>query len=142
MHYFRPLLGALIIIFNFYYTAQAQQELAVLRASSINQGTHQTFQAPYQWVIKHVREATTAAGFDIESLERLDENAYMMLGKKAVAGAAYGEMIQVLAIRKGPTKSEVRLLIRRQISLPSLEHHTCTEEIYATVRKRVSLVNL
>ena len=141
MNRFRPLVGAIIIVFNFYHPAQAQQELTVLRASSINQGTHQTFSAPYQRIIKYAREAVTAAGFDIESSERVDDNVYMILGRKTVAGDPYGEVIRVLAIRKDATTSEMRLLVRQQVAASTTREHDCCEEVYTDILGRVSLVS-
>lgn len=138
MNYFRPLLGALFIIFNIYHTAYAQQELTVLRASSLNQGIHQTLTAPYQRVIKHTREAAAAAGFDIESSERVSDDVYMILGKKTVAGDRYGEMIRALAIRKDPTTSEVRLLVRQRTTARVPNERDCSEKINADIRTRLS----
>ena len=141
MHYIHSLLGAILIVLNVCHTAHAQQELVILRASSLNQGIQQTLTAPYQQAIKHAREATVAAGFDVESCERISDDIYIVLGKKMIAGDHYGEVIRVLVIRKAPTVSEVRLLVRQRISSNTLSGHNRPEKIRNDILVRLSSVN-
>ena len=141
MKYFRSLLGTIVIVFNFCYTAQAQADLSVLRASSINQGTHHSFSASYPRVIKYAREAAAAAGFAIESSERVGDDVYMILGRKTVAGDRYGEVIRLLTIRKDQRTSEVRLLVRQRVAANTLGDREYAQEIYTKIKARLSSAN-
>ena len=140
MHCLRPLVGAIVLVINIYHPAQAQQELAVLRSSSVNLGAQQTFASPYQQLIKCTREATAAAGFSVELCERVSDGVYMILGRKTVGSYRYGEVIRVLAIRKTSSQSELRLLVRQPV-FSKVDGNTCSEEIVEDVRSRLSSVS-
>ncbi len=142
MKYLLPSLGAIALVFNMHHAAQAQQDLTILRASSIGQGAHETFHMTYQHAIKYARQATATSGFAIQSAERVHPDRYMMLGRKPVANSPYGEIIRVLVIRKSESSSEIRILIRQEASARANHERRYADEIYADIQATMARVSV
>ena len=142
MKYLLSFLGAIAIVFNVCHTAQAQQELLILRAASTGQGAQETFYTTYQHTIKYARQATLTSGFVIDTSERIDDNTYIILGKKPMANDPYGEVIRVLVTRKSATATNVRILVRRAASVGTNHELHYADKIYADIHGQTGLASI
>ncbi|MFQ5627467.1 MAG: hypothetical protein ACE5I1_01805 [bacterium] len=90
---------------------------AAVQNAPLHAGVGRTFNASFDRTLKAAREAVTEAGLQIESASQMDENTWMILGKKSMSAWSYGELVRVLVSRKGAQRTEVRVFTKKRVSI-------------------------
>ena len=87
-----------------------------MRSAPLAQGTPRTFSAEYDKVLKASREAVVEAGLAIEEVTKVNEQTWMIIGKKGASGFTWGELVRVVVEQTAPTETTVRVYTQRKLA--------------------------
>ena len=89
---------------------------ASLKQEPLDQGVSRIFVGNYDTILKAARDATVAAGLHLESVDKVDEHTWTLLGKKDASAWSAGEMVRVVVQQTGSDSTAVRIISKKRIA--------------------------
>ena len=80
----------------------------------LHAGVARTYEADFDRTLKAAREALVEAGLQIENVNQVDNDNWMILGKKGTSAWSWGELARVVVTRDNPTATTVRVYTQRK----------------------------
>ena len=87
-----------------------------LKQAPLDQGVSRTFTGNYDTILKAARDATVAAGLHLESVDKVDDHTWTLLGKKDSSAWSAGELVRVVVQQTGPDSTAVRIISKKRIA--------------------------
>jgi hypothetical protein len=87
-----------------------------LKQEPLDQGVSRTFIGNYDTILKAARDATIAAGLHLESVDKVDEHTWTLLGKKDASVWSAGELVRVVVQQTGPDSTAVRIISKKRMA--------------------------
>jgi hypothetical protein len=87
-----------------------------IQSEPLHAGKERRFQSDFNKTLEAAHEAMIASGLQIESNNKIDENTYMLIGKKGGSLWSWGELVRVIVIREDAQTTIVRVVTKRRVS--------------------------
>jgi hypothetical protein len=87
-----------------------------LKQEPLDQGVSRTFTGNYDTILKAARDATVAAGLHLESVEKVDDRTWTLIGKKDASAWSAGELVRVIVQQTGPDSTAVRVISKKRLA--------------------------
>ncbi|MGZ3506692.1 MAG: hypothetical protein ACXVAW_19390 [Vulcanimicrobiaceae bacterium] len=87
-----------------------------LKQEPLDRGVSRTFTGNYDTILKAARDATVAAGLHLESVDKVDDHTWSLLGKKDASAWSAGELVRVVIQQTGPDLTAVRIISKKRIA--------------------------
>jgi hypothetical protein len=87
-----------------------------LKRESLDQGVSRTFTGNYDTILKAARDATVAAGLHLESVDKIDDHTWSILGKKDASLWSMGELVRVVVQQTAPDTTAVRIISKKRVA--------------------------
>ena len=87
-----------------------------MRRAPLAEGSARTFPGEYARVLTAAREAVVEAGLAVEEANRVNDTAWMIIGKKGVSRFSLGELVRVVVEKTGAAETTVRVRTQRRLA--------------------------
>ena len=87
-----------------------------LKQEPLDQGVTRIFTGNYDTVLKAARDATVAAGLHLESVDKVDDHTWSLLGKKDMSAWSAGELVRIVIQQTGPDSTAVRIVSKKRVA--------------------------
>jgi hypothetical protein len=87
-----------------------------LKQEPLDQGVSRAFTGNYDTILKAARDATVAAGLHLESVDKVDEHTWTLVGKKDASAWSWGELVRVVIQQTGPDTTTVRIISKKRMA--------------------------
>jgi hypothetical protein len=87
-----------------------------LKQEPLDQGVSRIFTGNYDMILKAARDATVAAGLHLESVDKVDDHTWSLLGKKDASAWSAGELVRVVIQQTGPDSTAVRIISKKRLA--------------------------
>jgi len=100
-------------------TTQAQliADVQSIQEAPLHAGVARTFNHSFNEVVKAARESMVESGLVMESVSKVDEDTYMLIGKAKTGGFSWGELVRVVVVKTGSNESKVNVLSKRRVKI-------------------------
>ena len=86
-----------------------------IQNAPLHAGISRTFTNDYETVLKATREALVESGLNIERATEVDEDNYMIIGKKSTSAFSWGELVRVVITKVDENETTVRVYTKRKV---------------------------
>jgi len=87
-----------------------------MRNASLDEGIPRTFAASFDLVLKAARESVTQSGLQVEEVNQLDDETWVIIGKKDASAWSWGELVRVTVQKKSESETLVRVFTKRKLA--------------------------
>jgi hypothetical protein len=87
-----------------------------LKSEPLDQGVTRVFTGDYDTILKIAREATVAAGLHLESVDKIDDRTWALVGKKDASAWSWGELVRVVVQETAPNQTTVRVISKKRMA--------------------------
>jgi hypothetical protein len=87
-----------------------------LKQEPLTAGETQKFVGNYDTILKAARDATVASGLHLESVEKVDDHTWTILGKKDASAWSWGEIVRVVIQQVSPDTTSVRIISKKRMA--------------------------
>lgn len=87
---------------------------SIMRNASLDEGVPMIFNASFDRVLKAARESVTQSGLQVEVVNKLDDQTWIIIGNKGMSGWTWGERVRVTVQTKSKSETLVRVLTKRK----------------------------
>ena len=87
-----------------------------LKQEPLDQGVTRTFAGNYDTILKAARDATVATGLHLESVDKVDDRTWTLVGKKDASAWSWGEMVRVVVQQTAPDSTTVRVISKKRMA--------------------------
>ncbi len=121
--------------------SQAQKTIEKVKNAPLHAGESRTFKAAYKDLVKFSRQAMVDAGLEMESVEKVDEDTYMLIGRTRASGWSWGELVRVVVLRNedDPNKNIVRVYTKRRVGTNVTAKGSYTNTILSNIEAKIEL---
>lgn len=105
-----PMILALVIL------ASACATTGGLKQEPLDQGVSRTFTGNYDTILKAARDATVAAGLHLESVDKVDDHTWTLVGKKDASAWSWGELVRVVVQQTAADTTTVRIISKKRMA--------------------------
>lgn len=118
----------------------AQKTIEKVKNAPLHAGESRSFEAPYKNLVKFSRDAMVDAGLELESIEKVDENTYMLIGKTRASGWSWGELVRVVILREEDSdKNTVRVYTKKRVAMNVTAKGSYTNTIFSNIESKIEL---
>ncbi len=118
----------------------SQASLVQIKNAPMHAGESRIFEAPYKSLVKFSQEAMREARLELELVEKIDGDTYMIIGKKRASGFSWGEMVRIIIIgQKDPSKSIVRVYTKKRIKINITAKGDYSQTIFSSIETKIDL---
>jgi hypothetical protein len=122
------------------YTSFSQKTIEKVKNAPLHAGESRSFGAPYKNLVKFSRDAMVDSGLELESVEKVDENTYMIIGKTRASGWSWGELVRVVIINEeNETKNTVRVYTKKRVGTNVTAKGSYTNTIFSNIESKIEL---
>ncbi len=90
--------------------------IGTMRNASLDEGVPRIFTASFDRVLKATREAVIQSGLQIEEVNQIDNQTWIIIGKKDVSAWSWGELVRVTVQKKSKSETLVRVFTKRRLA--------------------------
>ena len=87
-----------------------------LKQEPLDQGVTRTFGGNYDTILKAARDATVASGLHLESVDKVDDRTWTLVGKKDASAWSWGELVRVVVQQTAPDSTTVRIISKKRMA--------------------------
>jgi len=87
-----------------------------LKQEPLDQGASRTFTGNYDTILKAAQDATVASGLHLESVDKVDDHTWTLIGKKDASAWSAGELVRVVIQQTGPDSTAVRIISKKRMA--------------------------
>ena len=87
-----------------------------MRNASLDEGVSRTFIASFDRVLKAARESVTQSGLKLDDINQLDNQTWIIIGKKEASEWSWGEFVRVTVQKKRDSVTLVRVLSKKKLT--------------------------
>jgi caspase domain-containing protein len=131
------------ILFGFLlfpFLGQAQTSLEKVKNAPLHAGSSREFSGSFETIVKYAKTALADANLEMEFIERVDEENYMMLGKKRASGFSWGEMVRIVVTRQsGDVESIVHVYTKKRIGVNATAKASYSNTIFSSIESQLEL---
>jgi hypothetical protein len=108
-----------------------------LRQEPLDRGVSRTFIGKYDMILNAARDATVAAGLHLESVDKVDDHTWALLGKKDASAWSAGELVRVVVQQTGPDSTAVRIISKKRIATNIAARGDYSQAIFNDIELRL-----
>jgi hypothetical protein len=86
-----------------------------VQKAPLHAGTSRTFEAAFERTLQVARESVVETGLQIEKVEKVNDENWMIMGHKPVSGFSWGEYVRVLVTKVDDAQTAVRVLTKKRL---------------------------
>lgn len=105
----------------------------------LHAGIGRTFEAGFDKTLAAAREAAVETGLQIESASQVDQDTWMIIGKKATSAFSWGELVRVVVIRDSAERTTVRVHSARRIKTNITAKGDYANSILSNIELKLSI---
>jgi hypothetical protein len=75
-----------------------------------------TFAGDYDKTLTAAREAVVDAGLHLESIDKVDDHTWSLIGKKDASAWSAGELVRVVVQQTAPNETAVRVISKKRMA--------------------------
>jgi hypothetical protein len=122
------------------FVSYSQQTIEKIKNAPLHAGESRSFEAPFKDLVKFSREAMVDAGLEMESVEKVDEDTYMLIGKTRASGWSWGELVRVVILQEEDAdKNTVRVYTKRRLGTNATAKGSYTNTILSNIAAKIEL---
>ena len=122
------------------FSVFGQASLNQLKNAPLHAGESRIFKAPFKPLVEFSRAAMREAGLEIESVEKIDTETYMLIGKRRASGFSWGEMVRVSIIgQDDASKTIVRVYTKKRVKLNITAKGDYSQSIFSSIESQIEL---
>ena len=87
-----------------------------MRNASLDEGIPRIFTASFDRVLKAARESVTQSGLQVEEVNQIDNQTWIIIGKKDASAWSWGELVRVTVQKKSESETLVRVFTKRKLA--------------------------
>ena len=108
-----------------------------IQREPLHAGKEKRFQADFNKTLEAAHEAMIASGLQVESNTKIDENTYMLIGKKGTSLWSWGELVRVVVIKEDAETTVVRVVSKRRVSANITAKGDYSEAIFSNIELKL-----
>jgi hypothetical protein len=118
----------------------SQTSLEKVKNAPLHAGASREFSGSFETIIKYAKTAMTDASLEMESVERIDDKNYMLLGKKRSSGFSWGEMVRVVVTKQsGDDESIVHVYTKKKVGVNAAAKASYSNTIFSGIESQIEL---
>jgi hypothetical protein len=87
-----------------------------LKQEPLDQGVVRIFAGSYDTILKAARDAVVASGLHLESVDKVDDHTWSIVGKKDGSTWSWGELVRVVVQQTAPDSTAVRVISKKRMA--------------------------
>jgi hypothetical protein len=87
-----------------------------LRTEPLEAGAYRAYRAPLNEVVMATRQAMAGSGIQVEEAPQIDEHTWMIIGKKGMSFASYGELVRAVVREQPDGQVSVRVVTKKKMA--------------------------
>jgi hypothetical protein len=108
-----------------------------IQREPLHAGKEMRFQADFDKTLEAAHEAIIASGLQVESNTKIDDNTYMLIGKKGTSIWSWGELVRVVVIKEDAETTLVRVVSKRRVSANITAKGDYSEAIFSNIELKL-----
>jgi hypothetical protein len=108
-----------------------------IQREPLHAGKERRFQSDFSKTLEAAHEAMIASGLQVESNTKIDENTYMLIGKKGGSLWSWGELVRVTVIKEDAQTTIVRVVTKRRVSANITAKGDYSEAIFSNIELKL-----
>lgn len=123
------------------YTS-GQSSLEKVKNAPLHAGASREFSGDFETLVKCAKTAMTDASLEMESVERIDDKNYMLLGKKRASGFTWGEMVRVVVTKQsGNDETIVHVYTKKKVGANVTAKANYSYTIFSGIESQLELAD-
>jgi Caspase domain len=136
-------MARLIIFFGILCVSQlvnAQTSLEKVKNAPLHAGVSREFSGDFETLVKYAKTALTDASLEMEFVGRIDDENYMLLGKRRASGFSWGEMVRVVVTRQSnENETLVHVYTKKRIGVNATAKASYSNTIFSSIESQLEL---
>jgi hypothetical protein len=122
------------------FVSFAQKTIEKVKNAPLHAGESRSFAASFKDLVKFSRDAMVDAGLELESVEKVDEDTYMLIGKTRASGWSWGELVRVVVLQEDNNqKNTVRVYTKKRVGMNVTAKGSYTNTIFSNIEAKIEL---
>jgi hypothetical protein len=109
-----------------------------IRSAALTSGNERTFNREMSVVLPAVRQALLEERMTIAQDSLVDENTHILIGETPARGFSWGELVRIVALKRGGDKTTLRVLTQRKMATTLLAKGDYSMDIFFSVEQKIA----
>ncbi len=122
------------------FGSHGQTSIEKVKNAPLHAGSSRVFEGSFNTLIKLAGTALTDASLELEFVEKIDEENYMLLGKRRASGFSWGEMVRVVVTKqRGDTETLVHVYTKKRVGVNATAKAAYANTIFSSIESQLAL---
>jgi len=135
-------MGHYWILFGFVFlslVASAQTSTDKVKKAPLDAGDSRDFSASLETIVQYAKGALNDVNLELEFIEQVDNNSYMLMGIRRASGFSWGEILRLVVTRKSATETTVYVYAKKKVGMNLTAKTTKPSTIFSSIQSQLAL---